>query len=493
MTTAPPPLSITRVELTNVMGHAHLVVETGRVMILRGTNKQGKTSFFEAIRAVFVGGHDASLIRTGADIATIKLTFSNGMTATKTIKPERSDIEVRIPEIGKISNAQTFLRTLVDEPIGVDPLYLIHCPDRERGELLAKIIDVPVSHEEINEAAGFTFFSREVSGLAAIAEAYDELFQKRTGENRAHADATAAAARIKEGLPPEETEPVNLAELRAQRDALAAEIAEEQRKAEEAYTDEERTAANVRTAGVEAVRTNAQGEIEAIRRDVEARIKAIEKERDDAIERVKARAQKLADERYAEEREAIATAQAVRVGKGAMTEEKAAGLAALNEAVTRAEEREKELARTEVLRKAMQENLEVAAKAKAASDALTAGLKRLEKLKAEKMRSTPVQGLEIGKGGKVLVDGLPWNRANTARLFRVCAEIAALRGKKIGLQLIDGAEAITSENLAEFIAGLEAHGGQAFIARAEDGPLKFEDVNRPAEGDAAGKETDSAE
>lgn len=442
----------TQIEVVNIMGIEQLKFVPGNVTVVSGRNGAGKTSVLEAIRSVLKGGHDASLLRAGAEKGSVRILLEDGTEMVKTITPESSNLRVVHPVAGRVSKGQALVDSLVDS-LGVDPMALLNCPPQKRAEYLADVMALDVPEAALREAAGRPVAVGKLpagaSGLDRLEAVRKALYDERTGVNRTAKDKRATAAQLRETLPPDGAGAPDVAFLR-ERKAVG----------EVALRSTEKAAATKRDEALEAIRGNAQGEIDAVRADAAERIREIEREREAAIARIKERAENQADEaRGAAAAEVKAAEEKVRPELERLTAEIAAAEAA-----------EKEHARAEKTREILAAAERDADKAEVDSRALTEALERIDALKASLLEKLPIKGLEIREGA-VFVDGLPFERINSARQIEVAFQVAKLRAGKVGLIVADGLERFDEETYRTFEAAAASAGLQFVVGRVGQGEL----------------------
>jgi DNA repair exonuclease SbcCD ATPase subunit len=71
-------MHISKVKITNILGIDELEFQPGQFNAFTGGNGSGKTSALEAIKAALKGGHDATLLRNGADKGEVVLVLDDG-------------------------------------------------------------------------------------------------------------------------------------------------------------------------------------------------------------------------------------------------------------------------------------------------------------------------------------------------------------------------------------------------------------------------------
>lgn len=465
----------TQIEVVNIMGIEQLKFVPGNVTIVSGRNGAGKTSVLEAIRSVLKGGHDASLLRSGAEKGSVRVLLDDGTEMLKTVTKESSNLRVVHPVAGRVSKGQALIDSLVDS-LGVDPMALLNCPASKRAEYLADIMALDVPEPAIREAAGRPVAVGKLpagaSGLDRLEAVREALYDERTGVNRTAKDKRVTAGQLRETLPPDgATAGADLAELRAVRAELAEQLSVAEKDAAAKRKTTEKDAATAREKAVEAIKANAQAELDAIREDAQERIRAIERERDSALERVKERAREQAEAKAAEERAVCAEAE--RQEREVLESVRAmlgGAIAEQDTIVALAEAAEKEHARAEKTREILAAAERDADKAEADSKALTEALERIDALKASLLEKLPIKGLEIREGA-VFVDGLPFERVNSARQIEVAFQVAKLRAGKVGLIVADGLERFDEETYRTFEAAAASAGLQFVVGRVGRGEL----------------------
>lgn len=470
---------VVKIEIENILGIERLTVAPGALCVVSGGNGVGKTSLLEAVRAVMSEGHDASLLRAGTEVGAVRLTLADGSTMTKTITAKGSSFEGRHPKLGRISRARAWVDSVVDE-LGCDPLALVYCPPAKRAELLADLLVVNVSRADLEAAAPGFQVPAKLEGLDRIDAVRKAVYDERTAVNRTTREKRTLNEQLRQTLPAETGSEDNLADLRTTRARLQEESSAAQMSARSERERAEKAALKARESAIEGIRSNAQGEIDEVRTDAAERIRVIERERDSAITRIKERAQEQAEARLEAERVALANAEAAeRKATETINSTLGVQILQLNEAVAKAEEREKEKARAEKTREIAAAASREADAAEERSKALSASIQRLDDLRARLLASLPVKGLEI-REGQVFLDDVPFSRVNTARQIEVALQVAALRAKDVPLLVSDHGEALDSRNWEALRSTASALGMNVIIARRTDGPLAVETEQQEA-------------
>ena len=101
---------------------------------------------------------------------------------------------------------------------------------------------------------------------------------------------------------------------------------------------------------------------------------------------------------------------------------------------------------------------------------LTAALSQLEALKTGLLDTLPIPGLSL-QDGDIYLDGIPFDRVNTARKVQVAIEVAKLRAGELGLIACDGLELLDAKTFEAFKKAAAKSKVQFVISRVAEGPL----------------------
>lgn len=419
-------MKVTKISIRNILGIEDLEIQPGSITEIAGPNGAGKTSVLEALRAALGGGHDATLIRKGADKAQVVIELEDGVQIQRTITEKGSDLKLTHPTMGQISRKQGYLNELIDQ-LGMNPVDFLTAPKKRRVEILLESMPMTVGREQLVNATGradMTFPSGHA--LEVIGAVAKLLYDDRTGVNRVAREKRANAAEMQRNLPDgvddswASREADIAAELKALRDATQSRISDRRRLADQ---------------NVMAIREKVAEEIRRIEFERDQKVAAELGDRDAELEQIRGEyepANQALTERLAE---AKAKAQAWRdAGK-------------TREFIER--------------QQAEAESLESEA------EQLTRALSGLDNLKAELLSDLPIQGVEI-VDGDLLVDGIPFDRVNESRRIRLAMEIAKLRAGSLGLVVVDGLERLDAKAYKAFKKEAAASGLQFVVTRVND-------------------------
>lgn len=192
-------MKVTHVKISNILGLDSLEISPGKLTEISGRNGEGKTSVVEAIKSALKGGHDATLLRNGAEEGEVVLVFDNGYEIRKHVTTDKSDLRVRNNGVA-VKSAATVLDSLRDL-ISVNPVDFIHADSKRRLQLLLEALPIELTDAELSSAAGHDC---KVSGnpLDCIGSVRKAVYDERTGLNRAIKEKTATVNQLVEAVPP---------------------------------------------------------------------------------------------------------------------------------------------------------------------------------------------------------------------------------------------------------------------------------------------------
>lgn len=426
------------IKIENVLGIEDLEIQPGEaVTVVSGRNGTGKSSVLEAIKALR-GGHDATLIRQGAEEGRVVLVLDDDMEITKRIRQNGSSLEARHPTMGRISAPQTWLNGLLDQ-VTVNPVELMTAAPADRVRKLLEAMPLAVSVDELRAALGdgvdFPAPSAGAHALEVLDAAQKAVYDERTGVNRVLRENRTTAEQLRASIPADD-------------EAVAPDVdaLEEERRMRQRALDQRLAAIDQETAkGVSDLRADAQADIDRLREQIREVEVGLEK----AIQEVTAEAHAKKEDLQILELPAVNR---------------------LGEEISAARERAKAQERYENTRRMLQDAQAKAAAAEERSKALTEAIARLERLKGRLLAELPIAGVTI-TDGEVHKDGIPFPRINTAERVKIVVQAAKLRAAGLPLVCVDGLECLDSETFQLFTEELEHSGLQAIITRVSDEPF----------------------
>jgi DNA repair exonuclease SbcCD ATPase subunit len=431
------------VQIKNIKGIESLAFETGAVTILRGRNGAGKTSVVDALLAVFEGGHDPDLIRRGTKEGSVLLSLDDGVTIKKTIKPERSTLEVRTADSGKVNAEATYVKKLTSG-LRFNPAAFISMSGRERAAELAKAMPVQFQGTEVNAAANEAILAdQEVIDQRRLDEIRNGRYASRTDVRREQDAAEGFIIETERNLPTGtpaswagvvEMLRVQVGDAKA---ALEKELAEVERKA--------------------------IGVVNGMRDTLDENLAVLKKQYDEAV----------ATLNWNYNSGQAEVVKSMEAEKHDLRASAAAQLEDLTQSLGQAEASLAEQNRVEGQRAQLEKMRVSAQKLNKRWNQLDTAVKGLDRLKSEKLATLPIPGIEVRLDEKnmpeVYIDNVPWPHVNKSMQCKVAITIAAQALGELPLMVLDESEVLDAENMMLLTASAKDLGMQIILARVESG------------------------
>lgn len=416
-------LQVSKITIRNILGIEAMEIKPGKFTVIRGRNGSGKSSALEAIKAALSGGHDATLLRDGADKGEAVLVLDDGSKIGKTITAAKST---------RSGQTASEVRDLIDS-LSVNPIEFLTVDRKKQISALMEAMPIRADLAKLAEIIGAPVAPElaQAHALTAIESVYDAVFDNRTGVNRSIKDKGGTIRQL------EETIPAALAAT----DAVDETALEQAIAAADAARDAELARVGEKLQGLE---TGWQTELD----ELQQKMDAIKAARETTRTRAEKQRQLARDKCTAEKQPFNDRLMLIRSNRDA-----AAKARATRETI---DQMHKDLQALE-------------AESQAATDALAA----LETYKADLLSSLPIPGLQV-RGGEIYYGPTLFERLNTAEQMKVAVEIAKLRAGPLGLVCVDGIERLNDEAFAAFREQALASDVQMVVTRACDGPLAIE-------------------
>lgn len=426
-------MRLNKVSISNIMGLKELIFEPGSIVEISGQNGSGKTSVIESIKAALQGGNDATLLRNGAEKGEIVLELDSGMTITKTVKG-KSSTTVTDSTGRKMPQPQTELDRLYDL-FSVNPIQFLTAKPDKRAEVLLETLKIEVTDEELGIDKycqeildkSTTNYSQIEDGLERIEKIHDTLYEKRTTVNSSIKDKKTTIEQLNKSIEGFDVVPGVI----------------------EAQIEELANLQKARLTAKEERNTEYLNERDSQLNEIEEERAKILAELDERKQKAVAEYQAKKDDMYSRfELVFNKSEQELSVLRSKMQQ-----IGAINNTLEIISSNEAEL---EIL----QENAE----------SLNTNLDRIKAVKLSKLANLPIKGLEI-QGKNIFIDGVPFDRVNTAKQISIAVEVAKLRAGELGIICVDGIERLDTNTFTEFKKQIEMNGKlQVFVTKVDDNP-----------------------
>lgn len=422
-------MPINKISIRNFMSLKALTLEPGKLNVIKGKNRLGKTAILKAIQAALTGKIDPSQVTTDEKTCEISIELeSHGskVQVTRTMNGGKSSVEVK--KNGQaVNRAAAFLQDLIPDVFAFNPVEFFLLPPRERRRYLASLCG-KFSVEDLRPIGTF-LGPVDLSKIEDPAEYLDTvakgIFQQRSTIETERRQMKGAAEALEKEIPEDlltvEPEAFAKAQREAQDMRTKAAVAKEQAEAK--------------------LRQFAQGEKELD--EINEQIRQLTARREEVIKQ-------LAGKSAAED--ALKTAAA----KLKAAEAHCQDLAPKMEAVIKAKE---------ARRKREQE-----AELKAKHEKMTEALEYIRKdLYAKIAAPLKKLGVEIAEDGSITKDGVAIDNLNDEQRLRLAVDLARRLNNKIGLICIDGLESLDSQRREELMQQIEADDSvQWFLTQVSD-------------------------
>lgn len=437
-------MQISHLKISNILGITDLELSPQGFTQISGPNGTGKTSVLESIKAVLNQGHDATLLRKGADKGEVVLVLDDGMELSKTITPTGSTTAVR-RDGKKQARPGEAIKALTDS-LSVNPVDFLLAPKKDRVKALLEAMPLEVDAAHLQEIAGVPVNATPgLHALHVIEVVYKQVYDERTGTNRAVKEKQATISQLEAAVPPapagvdgDENElGERLAALTGTRDTTLGKIATK----------------------LDGLRGQAQRDIDAVRAETQRLI-------DEAKAAGQAKVDAINAELAENERKAAAAREKAQATHTEATQPIQAQLQIIRSDREAAGRRNQTLDTIANLRTELETLTgDAAAQTKALGD--------IELYKSKLLSSLPIPGLEV-RDGEIYRDGVPFDRLNTAQQVDVAVEIAKLRAADLGVICVDRIECLDAESMAAFKESALASGLQLFVTRVSDEEFSIE-------------------
>ncbi|UNY40525.1 DNA recombination/repair protein [Pararheinheimera phage vB_PsoM_KLER1-1] len=443
------PIHISKIRISNVLGIDELELTPGAILnVISGKNGKGKTSILEAIKACLKGGHDATLLRAGAEEGEIVLELDDGRSIEKSIKPDKSVTNVRGLDGKKMTSPASVVSQMADL-LSINPVEFLSAGSKQRTEILLQAMPIELDATKLlsllPDMMAETAFDTSGHPLEVIARVAKAAYDERTGINRSEKDKTATMTQLQASLGGDKPaiDESRLTELEQFVDNSGAALQTQLNKID-ARLSEYSTTRDVKISEATRIRDEA---ISAAHAAFSQSVAAARSEYDD----VSAKAA-TAREQARQKHEAATVAQREEL------------TTLRNEITLNAQQAQQ--------RQMVQQFREEAFNLRKQSAALTKALEDIEAYKSSLIAQLPIDGLEV-RDGEIYRHGVAFDRLNTAQKVLIAIEVAKLRAGQLPVVCCDGLELMDSETFGEFCKQAEDAGIQLFITRVSDGELEY--------------------
>lgn len=445
-------MKVSKIKIKNILGITDYEVSPGVFTEIKGRNGSGKTSLLEGIKSALSGGHDATLLHSGADVGEIVLVLDDGSEITKKVTESKSETKIRDLDGKLISSPSKALKDLSDA-LSVNPVEFLTAPKKDRVSALFEAMPIDVPLKRLFEICGFEA-PKNMSAIDSIAYMSKEIYDSRTGTNRASKEKKATANQLLENLPTASNPILDTAELRQKLEEIT----------------------NIKNN--EIIRIG--DKLNSFKAATNENIQQIKDMNAKLIENLKNQINDI--EQQQREQIEAENAKFAEIEKKAQLQREKTNVdfvtnsSSIREKLDNAEQTQKDAAKAENARQMVDQMFEESAELDLESEKMTKAIKELEELKNDLLSKLPIPGLEVIEG-EIYRDGIQFDRLNEAQRVQIAVEIAKLRSGKIGLICVDGIERLDENTYQAFKKSAIETGLQFVVTRVGDGDFEVNSFN----------------
>ena len=516
---------ISRLEIKNCLGISELEIQAGKVNIIKGGNEKGKTSILEVIeKGLQNTQRRTKFVRDGAKEATLYIEMDDTTSIDRRIKPDGKTSSKITQHGASIPKPETYLKTIIGEGFGFNPIDFMGKKDKEQTEILLSLIPMRVTEQDLQDWFGeippVNLNQHAIDVLAYLAEKY--FYDKRALANAAVKECANEIKALFEQLPDnydgDQWRNVNIGELwskvtdaqkvnqfreqaqgviSGQDSQLVAidnkfdlQIKEQKEffefKADNARKSVEQDKQKIRAviAGIESEIADMQEQIKLLQEGIQAaknriilkendlknidegmvaaKVEGLEKERDAAIKAIEERRE---GEKQGVNNRATNAVKYLELNPAVDTEP-------LKKAAKDAETMKGYVNLYDNMRTHQEALKDKQAIATQLNDCVE--LARVKPAELLQQIELPIKGLGINEQMQITIDDLPITNLSTSRQIKLAVDIARATAGPLKLICFDRFESLDDDQRGIFFKEIEGDGYQYFISQVTNGDLTVE-------------------
>lgn len=436
-------MKISHIKISNILGIDHLEFSPEGFTSITGPNGAGKTSILEAIKAATGQGHDATLLRKGAEKGEVVLVLDDGTEIQQRITPSRTTRDV-VRDGKKITKPGDTIKALTDA-LSVNPVEFLTARKQDRVKVLLESMPINLDIQKLQAISRIPVQATQAHPLQIIETVRQTVYDDRTGTNRAVKEKDATINQLRMAMPDAP------GGVEGDEDDLRAKLEQAQANRDSEVKRIDDKLAGIRndsTAKSQVMREMAQAKIEAIREQLANDLAQEQGDLADTEAKANRVRQKAIDNFHVAAQPLQTSIAAIRGNREAAAKRKA----------------------TQETIEQMQKDL---ADLQADAEAQTKALADIDAYKSELLASLPIPGLEV-RDGEIYRDGVTFDRLNTAQRVSIAFDIAKMRAGDLRLICLDGMELLDDGSLDELRKQSAEGDVQVFVTRVQSNEFAVE-------------------
>lgn len=442
-------MKISLVTIRDIMGIKELEFRPGAGFTeLVGKNGLGKTSVLEAIKSVVKGGHDATLLRDGAEKGEIVLVLDDGMEIKKTIRPHTSNVEIK--KDGRRQARPAELISKIADQLSTNPVEFLTAKKDQRVSIFLESVPLKVDPAHLKQISGIEVPGAEhLHAYQVLETVHDQVYEDRRKTNVAIEEKEKTIKQLRLAMPDapagvvggEEELEAKLVQIDASKDAELSGVHDKLQVFVNAMNSQIETS----NAEYDAKILELQKQIDALRSDKAGAVEAFRSRIAGVTAKANAKREEIKTT-HAAERQPIETQLAVL-----RTNRNAAAKREQTLETIKGMEGELELLRVDQKRQ-------------------NKALDDINRYKSDLLKSLPIPGVEV-RSGEIYRDNVVFDRLNTQQRVDIAVELAKLRAGELGIVCVDGIECMDDEMFETFRKKAVDSGLQFVVSHVTNGPF----------------------
>ena len=505
-------VTITKISIKNAFGLEDVEITPGNVTLVSGRNGKGKTSVLNAINSALSGGNNPALLHKGKKQGEVVLALSDDVVIKRRFTEKTNTLTV-IKDGVKLKSPQAFINQEYLSSIGCNPLKLLTASKSERTTIFLDTLPVDIDIHTVSQIADEKVSaSPGEHGIVVIDRVRKKLYDKRHQLGRQVRSIKNTIDKLSENHDPNNAKihkelNEEISKLEGKQKSLIRTEAEGMAELTAAHEKETLMLQNqkanlegelirVEASHAEKIESHNQrhnDDMAQLNSSLSSNLTALDLEYQKKIQQLQQEHSTKADElksKHREEKDSLceASQEALSELSNDFIERKETSQTKISQIVSKLQVMQaehnasKDKLRANFTDQKSEISLEIMSKKsklEVLNDRLVtekiidqnkselksiqkehensdSAIHELDKYKRNLLESFELEGFDYQEG-QVLIDGIPFDAVNTAKLMDVAVSLARLQSPTLRLMCIDGIEALDEESFDQLIEKAEKY------------------------------------